>query len=143
MNWSTCKSGSNNIHFDSPPIMMDGRNYADWLPGATINENIRKQANITNNWDYRQYLTHNADAIIKTNKLNACDECNACPFSYKNKSIKVPYTFTSCSDASQPFGYEDSDLKNEYLSRTELNSRLVTPVVSQDALYTNNYQNYN
>ena len=43
MSWGTCYAGSNNIHFDFPPIMADGRNYATWQPGAVINENITKK----------------------------------------------------------------------------------------------------
>ena len=33
MSWGTCFSGSNNIHFDFPPIMSDGRNFSSWQPG--------------------------------------------------------------------------------------------------------------
>ena len=46
MSWGTCYQGSNNIHFDFPPIMMDGRNFAKWQPGAAINEKIRKERQI-------------------------------------------------------------------------------------------------
>ena len=42
MSWGTCYSGSNNIHFDYPPIMDDGRNYAKWQPAAVINDEMRK-----------------------------------------------------------------------------------------------------
>ena len=45
MSWGTCNAGSNNIHFDFPPIMTDGRNYAKWQPGAVINQEIRKDNN--------------------------------------------------------------------------------------------------
>ena len=61
MSWGTCKSGSNNIHFDYPPIMMDGRNYSKWQPGAVLNEEIRKNNDIHTNWQYRSYLMNNAD----------------------------------------------------------------------------------
>ena len=71
MSWGTCYTGSNNIHFDFPPIMADGRNYAKWQPGAAINAEIRKTEGITTNWQYRKYLTHNADNIIKHNQLSA------------------------------------------------------------------------
>ena len=37
MSWATCYAGSNNIHFNYPPIMNDGRNFASWQPGAVIN----------------------------------------------------------------------------------------------------------
>jgi len=43
MSWATCYSGSNNINFNFPPIMADGRNYATWQPDAVINERIQKQ----------------------------------------------------------------------------------------------------
>ena len=65
MSWGVCYSGSNNINFNFPPIMSDGRNYATWQPGAVVNERIQKQANIHNNWSYRNYLQKNADQIMK------------------------------------------------------------------------------
>ena len=68
MSWGTCKSGSNNIHFDFPPIMDDGRNYASWQPGAKISDDIRKAQGITTNWQYRAYMQNNADAIIRHNQ---------------------------------------------------------------------------
>ena len=80
MSWGTCYSGSNNIHFGFPPIMSDGRNYSQWQPGAVINNEIKKQSNITSNWEYRKYLTENANSIIEHNQLSACDECGGCPY---------------------------------------------------------------
>ena len=71
MSWGTCYSASNNIHFDFPPIMKDGRNFANWQPGAVISEQIRKDNNITSNYDYRKYMIENADNIIKLNQLEA------------------------------------------------------------------------
>ena len=49
MSWGTCYSGSNNIHFDSPPIMADGRNYASWQPGAVLNKEIKEKEGIKTN----------------------------------------------------------------------------------------------
>jgi hypothetical protein len=138
MSWGTCYSGSNNIHFDFPAIMSDGRNFATWQPGNVISEKIREEANIKTNWNYRKYLTENADQIIKHNQLSACDECCACPARYgdnQNQSnSNTPFLYKSCSDATQPHGYETSDLKNMYLSSFELQARMVTPVLSQDQL---------
>ena len=42
MSWATCYSGSNNIHFNYPPLMADGRSYASWQPDAVINRRIQK-----------------------------------------------------------------------------------------------------
>ena len=139
MSWGTCYAGSNNIHTDFPPLMNDGRNYASWQPEAVINEQIRQDANIKTNWQYRQYLSQNADAIIKHNQISACGECCANTAQYGTGtpvSNNSPYLYKSCLDETKKYGYEDSDLKNLYLADTILQSRMVTPVFSQsDMLY--------
>ena len=136
MSWGTCYSGSNNIHFDFPPIMADGRNFANWQPGAVINEKIRENAGITSNWQYRKFLVENADKIIKINQVAACDECCSIPAMNQmgQHQQNSPYLYQSCSDNSQPFGYENSDLKNLYISGYQLQSRMVTPVITQEQL---------
>lgn len=144
MSWGTCYSGSNNIHFDFPPIMMDGRNYAKWQPGAVINKQIREENNIKTNWQYRQFLTNNADSIIKSNKLEACDNCCYCPNLKAGEQIpNTPFLYTSCLDKSQPYGYEDSDLKNLYLSSQQLQSRMVAPILTQEQYLQQKYPNPN
>ena len=136
MSWATCYSGSNNIHFNFPPIMDDGRNYATWQPGAVINEKIRKDAGIKTNNEYRQYMMNNAEYIIKTNQINACEQtCGTLPFYGRmdsNQPSGSPYVFKSCVDNSRPFGYEDSDLKNVYLSKYQLQARMMAPMLTQD-----------
>ena len=133
MSWSTCYSGSNNIHFNFPPIMMDGRNFSAWQPDAVINQRIQKKEGITNNWNYRQYLQHNGQQIISYNNEEACYELGLDPHvqSGKTPSSNVPYTFRSTFDTSTPgFGYCNSDLKNPYLTSEQLNSRLVAPSIN-------------
>ena len=133
MSWGTCYNGSNNIHFDFPPIMMDGRNFAKWQPGAVINQKIRQDNDIKSNWKYREFLTNNADSIIESNQLEACDNCCYCPSLKTGESIpNSPFLYKSCVDKSQPFGYENSDLKNLYLSSYELQCRMVAPSITQD-----------
>ena len=137
MSWATCYSGSNNIHFNYPPIMGDGRNFASWQPGAKINQEIRANANITSNWDYRKYLMKNADSIIKINQIESCNNCGCCPPASHNntndqmigpKQSNTPYVFQSCTSRDQPFGYENSDLKHLYLSREQLKIMKADPV---------------
>ena len=140
MSWGTCYTGSNNIHFNFPPIMADGRNFASWQPGAVINEKIRQESGIKSNWQYRKYLMENADQIIKYNQLGACEQSsggvvnyggeeklNGSPFLY----IENSQTQAGQTQAGQPFGYENSDLKNSYLTRQQLQERMVTPVITQ------------
>ena len=163
MSWGTCYSGSNNIHYDFPPIMTDGRNYANWLPGAAINEKIRKDAGINTNWEYRRYLTQNADTIIRNNQIAACDECCALPRETYNTNNQVPqgqeqktvdrqmyvqpqspYLYKSCADNTQPkYGYAGSDLKDMYISQLQLQSRMITPVITQDQLLKQGYAHPN
>ena len=131
-NWGTCFSGSNNIHFNFPPIMADGRNYASWHPDAVINERIQSQENIHSNWTYRQYLTNNAMQIMKYNTSEACYDLGLPSHEITNKtpSSNVPYTYSSPFDTQNPgFGYCSSNLKSPYLSREQLSARMIAPTL--------------
>jgi hypothetical protein len=139
MSWATCYSGSNNIHFNFPPIMTDGRNYSSWQPDALVNQRIQRQEGINNNWSYRQYLQKNALKVIEYNSAEACYDLGLDPHvqTGKTPSNNVPYQFKSTFDSSTPgFGYCNSDLKNPYLSAEQLNARLVSPSINPV-----NYQN--
>jgi hypothetical protein len=116
--------------------MADGRNFASWQPGAIVNEKIRQESGIKTNWMYRKYLIENADQIIKYNQLGACDECNGGLITYggEEKLNGSPFVYNSYLDNSQPFGYETSDLKNSYLSRQQLQEKMVVPVITQEQL---------
>ena len=133
MSWATCYSGSNNIHFNFPPIMADGRNFASWQPDAVINQRIQKQEHIKSNWQYRRYLQNNGTQIMNYNNLEACYDLGLDPHvqTGKTPSNNVPHAFKSAFDTTTPgFGYCNSDLKNPYLSREQLNSRMVSPSIN-------------
>jgi hypothetical protein len=133
MSWATCYSGSNNIHFNSPPIMSDGRNYASWQPEAVVNNRIQQQEGIKTNWNYRQYLQENGLKIMNYNTKEACYDLGINPHvqTGKTPSDNVPYTFKSTFDTSSPgFGYCNSDLKNPYLTREQLNARMIAPSIN-------------
>jgi hypothetical protein len=132
MSWATCYSGSNNIHFDFPPIMNDGRNYSSWQPEAVTNERIQKKENINSNWAYRQYLTHNGLEIMKYNTIETCYEMGLEQHIPENKtpSANVPLLYKSTFDSTKPgYGYCNSDLKNPYLSRQQLEARMISPTI--------------
>ena len=123
--------------------MHDGRNYASWQSGAAINENLRKKTGIKQNWEYRKYLVDNADSIIRQNQENACDQCSNCKLDVDNsiKYPQAPYVYNTQNESSQPYGYENSDLKNLYLSKQNLQSRQVIPVYTQDQLIKKYFPN--
>ena len=132
MSWQTCYSGSNNIDFNFPPIMNDGRNYSSWQPEAVVNERIQQREGIHSNWAYRRYLQTNANTIMNYNTQEACYNLGMDPHytTDATPSSNVPYTFKNTFDSSRPgFGYCNSDLKSPYLSREQLNARLVVPSV--------------
>lgn len=145
MSWGTCYSGCNNIHFGFPPLMADGRNFASWLPGDQINKQIRQENDIKTNWQYRQFLMNNAEQIMEQNSLSACDECCSCPARYGDNqpNTGTPFLYKSCTESTQPFGYQNSDLKQMYLSEYQLQSRLSAPIITQYDYLKGGYPNYN
>jgi len=128
-----------------PPIMSDGRMFSSWQPNSEINEQLRKEANITSNWHYRQYLTKYATDIMESNQLSICNSCSASPgYLNTNKTSKnVPFLFKSCLDNSTPDGFESSDLKTEYLTRQQLNARLAAPILPQSEYLNQQYPRSN
>lgn len=131
--WENCYNASNNIDFNFPPILSDGRLYCQWQPDAAVNQRIQVQEGIQTNWGYRQYLQKNGLQIMNYNNQEACYTLGLDPHYTTNAtpSDNVPYTFRGTFDTSKPgFGYCNSDLKNPYLSREQLNSRLISPSIN-------------
>jgi len=131
--WENCYSASNNYNFNSPAKMADGRLWSQWQPDAVVNKRIQKQEGIKNNWQYRQYLQHNGLKIIEYNNSEACYDLGLDPHvqTGTTPSSNVPYSFKSSFDTSAPgFGYCNSDLKNPYISREQLNARLISPSIN-------------
>ena len=131
--WENCYSASNNFVFNSPAQMADGRLWSQWQPDALVNERIQKQEGIQSNWKYRQYLQHNGLQIMNYNTMESCYDLGLDPHikSDRTPSSNVPYKFKGTFDTSAPgYGYCNSDLKTPYLSREQLDLRLVAPSIS-------------
>jgi hypothetical protein len=137
MSWGTCYQGSNNIHAGFPALMSDGVIYTDWNSACKSNDILKKQVGITNNYNYRQFLIRNADGIIKKNQIDACERCCGCLENFgKQPQNTGKYIFKSCTDKTQPYGYEHSNLKSLYLTDTALQSRLCAPLLTQEEMLT-------
>ena len=135
MSWATCFSGSNNINFNFPPIMQDGRTYSSYQPEAVVNQRIQEVNHINSNWKYRQFLTQNADQIMQFNTTEACYTLGLNPHvtTDATPSSNVPFLYKSTFDTSSPgFGYPTSDLKNPYLSRQQLEARMISPTITMN-----------
>lgn len=138
MSWGTCYKGSNNIHFDYPALMSDGRIYTNWDPACEKNKSLIRENNIKTNFQYRQFLINNSESIINSNNNQAQDHCGVCRYGYplQVNTNNGKYLYKSVNDNHQPYGYENSDLKNVYLSRQQLESRLSAPIMSQQQSLT-------
>jgi hypothetical protein len=133
---------TNNKYPGMPPLMNDGRSItASWQPNATENTKIIEDNKITSNWQYRKYLTNNANDVMKSNFLASSNDngYNTRPIDIPNiqsnqisQKMKTPHTFSSVLDNTEPFGFTNSDLKESYLTREQLYARKVSPVVTQE-----------
>ena len=134
--WAKNFSSSHNVYFDFPPLMNDGRNFSGWQPGNAVNESIRRAENIKTNWDYRRFLTTNADQVMTLNKIDAVNTSGHGSFevnAYEQENQRnVPFMYASVMDEREPFGYVQSDLKETYLSREALQSRMIAPEITQE-----------
>jgi hypothetical protein len=131
--WENCYNASNNYDFNSPAKMADGRLWSQWQPDALVNERIQMKEGIRSNWGYRQFLQQNGLQIMNYNNIEACYTLGLDPHvdTGKTPSDNVPYRFKGTFDTSKPgFGYCNSDLKNPYLSREQLNARLIAPSIN-------------
>jgi len=69
-----CYKTSNNKHFGAPPRMDDGRHFTDYRPSCNLNQLIRTGNNLTNSFQYRLFLTQNAEELMNQNRKIACDK---------------------------------------------------------------------
>lgn len=79
-----CYKTSNNKHFGCPPRMADGRHFTDYRPSCHINNIIRTGNNVMNSFQYRQFLTRNANELMDVNRQYACKKncCGPCQEPY-------------------------------------------------------------
>tara|TARA_Y100000780_G_C13690713_1_gene419452 strand:+ start:4454 stop:4879 length:426 start_codon:yes stop_codon:yes gene_type:complete len=131
MSWGTCYKATNNIHFNFPAMMSDARIHTNWDTACNNNERVIKENNIQSNFQYRQFLINNSQDIINSNMTSACDDIGARSYPGTNATPENRYLYKSINDNYTPYGYENSDLKNMYLSKQQLQSRMVAPIMSQ------------
>lgn len=87
---------------------------------------------IKSSWEYRQYITNNANEIIKQNFLATVNNTGYKVPVIKEK-IKIKSSiikFDSLNDRSHYF--ETSDLKEIYLKKEQINARKVAPIIYKD-----------
>jgi len=125
---------ANNKYKGFPPKMSDNRALiASTQPVSVVDYYLR--GNQTN-WSYREHLTKNAEHIRNVQLSNSLNDIgyyqrfmdNIEQYPATTGAI-APAFFTSIFDNQEPLGTQISDNKTKYLSREQLNSRLVMPKV--------------
>jgi hypothetical protein len=130
---------TNNKYEGFPPLMSDGRTVtASYQPEAVLNEHLLKEIGVENNWQYRQYLTKNAKEIMKYNCIQTATDAGYLK-RYADlsdgSSHSTPFLYPTYENKQKPKGYEDSDLKELYLTRDQLQARMFAPEITQSELY--------
>ena len=140
---------SNNVYPGVPPLMADGRSLiASWQPESTANDKLLKENGITSNWEYRKFMTQNAPQIIRRNFIESANDIGYYDrFGIDTKSnfeptqapmnvrqFGHPAVYSSYVEKERAYGSTPSDLKTNYLSREQLQSRMVSPAITQDEL---------
>ena len=126
---------TNNMYPQFPPMMADGRSaISSWQPESAVNDKLIKTNDIKSNWEYRKYLSQHGYQIMEYNFRETCNDTGyhiITPELGKKTppTVDVPYNYASYGDNTHPPGYQDSDLKQIYLSREQLNSRKVAPTI--------------
>jgi hypothetical protein len=124
---------TNNLYAGFPPVMADGRSIvASYQPEAVLNSTLLQQNQIKSNWQYRKYLTDNANQVMQQNFREACNDMGYFErFAPSERGNAGPITQSGPS----PKVASPSDLKQLYLSRDELNDRQRVVLQSQDQLF--------
>jgi hypothetical protein len=124
-----------------PPKMSDGRSLiSSWNSESKELQSFKQQVGedafnlspLSPNWAYRRYMQKNGYEIMAKNFVDTANDTGieSMGENYNNEDIKtgnIPYAFDSLGDDSRPPGYQESNLKDLYLSREQLNSRLYAP----------------
>ena len=125
-------SSYNNVNPHIPALMSDGRNYTNYDSACELNEALKSSLGFENNYEYRQYMIKYGNQIKSQNLKSHTSTLYS--WNNVNNSGNDKYLYKSTSDNSEPYGYESSDMKEMYLSRQQLQSRMSGPILSQEDL---------
>ena len=95
-----CDRTSNNKYFNCPPRMADGRQFTDYRPNSYVNDLVRYSNNVMSSYNYRLFLTNNAEKLMQINneyiyEKSKCVPCNATPIGF-NTQCSVNKDYSTC-----------------------------------------------
>jgi hypothetical protein len=118
-NKNNCNKTTNNKYFQCPPRMSDGRHFTDYRSNIYVNDLIRHTNKTGSNYEYRQFLIHNADNLIKMNNdymsyMNGCNECNAETIPFQTECF-INQNYSNCYNSDKNgigINYKTDSIKN-------------------------------
>jgi hypothetical protein len=123
---------NNNYYTIEPTQELQGTAYSLWQPDSSTNKKIQVDTGISSNWKYRQYMQKNANDIMKYNTMQSIHTSGNNPYTLLNtKPVgNTPYLYNSVHDTSSPaYGFRNSDLKQDYMTKEQMKSRMVAPSI--------------
>ena len=99
---SLCYKTSNNKYFKCPPRMDDGRHFTDYRPNCHTNNLVRTNNKIQNSFQYRMFLTRNANKLMTLNKTynSQKNSCGPCQKPYNKGTMLPEATVVSCDKSN-------------------------------------------
>lgn len=109
---NSCYKTSNNKHFKCPPMVSDGRHFTDYRPNCHINNLLRVNNNISNSYEYRMFLTNNANNLMDLNRTYACQKncCGPCKEPYHEGTMLGEASTKSCTKNSCSTEYHNKGI---------------------------------
>tara|TARA_Y200000002_G_scaffold370936_1_gene367009 strand:- start:660 stop:1163 length:504 start_codon:yes stop_codon:yes gene_type:complete len=133
---------TNNQYDNVPPLMNDGRSLISTNQSDSAeNKKLIEENNIQSNWEYRRYLTKNAPKVIESNYMSYTDngflnttmDVPSIQSNVVNYKVKAPLKGSGVVHINEEES-EKEDLKINYLSREQLQSRKISPAITQEEL---------
>jgi hypothetical protein len=127
---------TNNQYSKFPPFMHDGRSVlASWQPETVLNEDLLKSEGIQTNWQYRQFMTANSQNIREKMFQDALNDVGIVSHGHPQENFYTPpKLYSSIHEPISHIQATPSDLKETYLTREQLQDKLIVPSLTQEQL---------
>ena len=129
---------TNNQYSKFPPLMQDGRSVlASWQPETVINDDLLKSEGIQSTWQNRKFMTSNSQDICEKMFHNALNDVGIMSNQFANRegmSFTFPKLYSSHHEPISHIQARPSDLKETYLTREQLQNKLIVPSLTQEQM---------
>ena len=134
---------TNNKYDNVPAFMNDGRSLISTNQSDSIeNKKLIEDNKIQSNWEYRRYLTKNANSIMESNYfcstdngfINTASDVPSIQSNIVDYKVSAPHKQKNVLETVTAANSMTSDLKVNYLTREQLEARKISPAVTQEDL---------